>query len=93
MNDLKLSEESKLLEKKRKRFISMENDFDDTGYYNDDLNEYEENEQYNKKRKKSFNIFDEDEADFEKIYENIVNNENKINSKENEEINYKKFIK
>ena len=93
MNDLKLSEESKLLEKKRKRFISMENDFDDTGYYNDDLNEYEENEQYNKKRKKSFNIFDEDEADFEKIYENIVNNENKINSKENEEINSDKFIK
>jgi hypothetical protein len=94
MNDIKLNEESKLLEKKRKRYFGIDNYYDDAGYYSDDLNEYEENENFNKKkRKNSFTIFDEDEADFEKIYKNIINNENKINSKENEEINSDKYIK
>jgi hypothetical protein len=94
MNDIKLNEESKLLEKKRKRYFGIDNYYDDAGYYSDDLNEYEENEIFNKKkRKNSFTILDEDEADFEKIYKNIINNENKINSKENEEINSDKYIK
>lgn len=94
VNNCKLNDETRLLEKKRKRFFEVENDYDDTGYYNDEyLNEYEENDNINKKRKKSFTIFDEDEADFEKIYENIINNENKNNIKENEEINTDKYIK
>ena len=94
VNNCKLNDETRLLEKKRKRFFEVENDYDDTGYYNDEyLNEYEENDNINKKRKRSFTIFDEDEADFEKIYENIINNENKNNIKENEEINTDKYIK
>ena len=94
VNNCKLNDETRLLEKKRKRFFEVENDYDDTGYYNDEyLNEYEENDNINKKGKRSFTIFDEDEADFEKIYENIINNENKNNIKENEEINTDKYIK
>ncbi len=94
VNNCKLDDEKKLLEKKRKRFFEVENDYDDTGYYNNEyLNEYEENNNINKKRKRSFTIFDEDEADFEKIYENIINNENKNNIKENGDINTDKYIK
>ena len=94
MNNCKLDDETRLLEKKRKRFFEVENDYDDTGYYNNEyLNEYEENNNINKKRKRSFTIFDEDEADFEKIYENIINNENKNNIKESGEINTDKYIK
>ena len=94
VNNCKLDDETRLLEKKRKRFFDVENDYDDTGYYNNEyLNEYEENDNINKKRKRSFTIFDEDEADFEKIYENIINNENKNNIKESGEINTDKYIK
>ena len=94
VNNCKLDDETRLLEKKRKRFFDVENDYDDTGYYNNEyLNEYEENDNINKKRKRSFTIFDEDEADFEKIYENIINNENKNNIKENGDINTDKYIK
>jgi hypothetical protein len=89
------NEEPNFLEKKRKRFFGIENNYDDTCYINEESNEYEESESFKKQRKKSYSVFDEDEAesDFEKIYENIVNNENSINLKENEEMNSDKSIK
>ena len=96
--NFKLDEESKIkyLEKKRKRTCGDEADYDDLYYYNDGyLNEYEENEICSKKRKKSFSIFEEDDEDFHNIYENILENENKINCmKDNEEdIKSNKFEK
>ena len=49
-------------------------------YYNEEcLNEYDESEDLNKKRRKSFSYYDEDEEDFNNLYENIMDNENKIN--------------
>ena len=86
----------KYLEKKRKRFCGDEADYDDIYYYNDGyLNEFEENDICTKKRKKSFSLFEEDEEDFHNIYENIIENENKINyMKDNEEdIKSNKFQK
>jgi hypothetical protein len=96
--NFKLDEEPKMkyLEKKRKRFSGDEADYDDIYYYNDGyLNEFEENEICPKKRKKSFSLFEEDEEDFHNIYENIIENENKINyMKDNEEdIKSNKFQK
>ena len=81
----------KLLEKKRKRYFGVENNCDEIEYYNEEyLNEYDESENLNKKRKKSFSYYDEDEEDFNNLYENIMDmdNENKIN--EIKERDYKK---
>ena len=81
----------KLLEKKRKRYFGVENNCDEIEYYNEEyLNEYDESENLNKKRRKSFSYYDEDEEDFNNLYENIMDmdNENKIN--EIKERDYKK---
>ena len=91
--EIKLNEDPKikLLEKKRKRYFGVENNCDEIEYYNEEyLNEYDESENLNKKRKKSFSYYDEDEEDFNNLYENIMDmdNENKIN--EIKERDYKK---
>lgn len=96
--NFKLDEEPKLkyLEKKRKRFCGEEGDYDDIYYYNDGyLNEFEENEICSKKRKKSLTIFEEEEENFHHIYENIIENENKINylKDSEEDIKSNKFQK
>ena len=71
---------NKLLEKKRKRYNILENDNDKMEFYNEEyLNEYEEVENFQKKRKHSFSIFDEDEEEFKNLYDDIIDNENKIN--------------
>jgi hypothetical protein len=69
----------KLLEKKRKRYNLFENDIDKIEYYSDEyLNEYEDIENYQKKRKPCFSMLDEEE-EFDNLYDNIIDNENKIN--------------
>ena len=95
--DLKLNEEPKLklLEKKRNRYYGFENDYDEKEFYNEEyLNEYDESENFQKIKKKHFSIFDEDEESYDNLYENTIDNENKINGLiENKYIKLKKINK
>ena len=95
--DLKLKDEPKvkLLEKKRNRCYGIENDYEEKEYYNEEyLTEYDESENFQKNRKKQLSIFEEDEERYDNLYENNIDNENKINGlKENTYIKFKKTNK
>ena len=94
---LNLNEEEKikLLEKKRKRYFG-ESEYNEIGYYNDEyLNEYEYKESDNPQRrnKKDYSIFDEEEEGFGHLYEGILDKENKVNNVKEKDYKVKKSNK